>query len=339
MRVYFNIIKVNKLEKNCTVIVNPTAGRGRSTRYLPMLSDVLKEKYENITIKTTKKTKDATRFARIAAKNNEDIICMGGDGTINETINGIVPVKNSTSTFGFAPFGTVNDLARALHIPRSPKGAIRMLKNATKTKIDVGKINKRYFINVVAAGLIAETVGKVTIKEKTLFGSMAYFIKALQVINKQPSYRFRIEMKNGTIIQISSPLIAAMLTDSAGSFHNFMPTKDRNKGVIKLVLFKDFSWINTLKEAPKLITGEQFGPDTMTVIDVKKAHISIEDENTELLTNIDGEIGSEFPINIEVLPSRLSVFIPNNAEKENSTFNVPHLIEFLRKHLKLTYTE
>ena len=264
---------------------------------------------------------------------------MGGDGTINETINGIVPVKNSTSTFGFVPFGTVNDLARALHIPRSPKGAIRMLKNATKTKIDVGKINKRYFINVVAAGLIAETVGKVTIKEKTLFGSMAYFMKALQVINKQPSYRFKIEMKNGTIIQISSPLIAAMLTDSAGSFHNFMPTKDRNKGVIKLVLFKDFSWINTLKEAPKLITGEQFGPDTMTVIDVKKAHISIEDENTELLTNIDGEIGSEFPINIEVLPSRLSVFIPNNAEKENSTFNVPHLIEFLRKHLKLTYTE
>ena len=77
----------------------------------------------------------------------------------------------------------------------------------------------------------------------------------------------------------------------------------------------------------------------MTVIDVKKAHISIEDENTELLTNIDGEIGSEFPISIEVLPSRLSVFIPNNAEKENSTFNVPHLIEFLRKHLKLTYTE
>uniref|UniRef100_UPI0023EF8E6F diacylglycerol kinase family protein n=1 Tax=Dialister micraerophilus TaxID=309120 RepID=UPI0023EF8E6F len=82
---------MNKLEKNCTVIVNPTSGRGRSTRYLPMLSDVLKEKYENITIKTTKKTKDATRFARIAAKNNEDIICMCRDGTINETINGIVP--------------------------------------------------------------------------------------------------------------------------------------------------------------------------------------------------------------------------------------------------------
>lgn len=323
------------MKKNCTIIVNPTSGRERSMKYLPLLTEVLEEKYEILNIKKTEKSKDATRFAKAAAKNNEDIICMGGDGTINEVINGIVPVKNSTSTFGFVPFGTVNDLARALHIPRSPKGAIRMLKDANQTKIDVGRINKRYFINVVGAGLIAETVGKVTIKEKTLFGSMAYFMKGFQVLNKQPSYRFKIEMKNGTVIQISSPLMAAMLTDSAGSFHNFIPEKERNKGVIKLVLFKDFSWINTLKEAPKLITGEQFGPDFMTVIGVKKAHISIEDPNIELTTNVDGEIGPKFPIDIEILPSRLSVFVPNNKNEIESPFNVQHLFEVFRKHFNL----
>lgn len=63
---------------------------------------------------------------------------MGGDGTINEVINGMVPVR-SDSCFGFIPFGTVNDLARALHIPRSPQGAIRMLEQAKRTTIDVGK--------------------------------------------------------------------------------------------------------------------------------------------------------------------------------------------------------
>lgn len=327
------------MEKNCTIIVNPTSGRERSMRYLPTLTEVLEKKYKILNIKKTEKANDATRFARNAAKNNEDIICMGGDGTINEVINGMVPIKNSTSTFGFVPFGTVNDLARALHIPRSPKGAIRMLENATQTEIDVGRINKRYFINVVGAGLIAETVGKVTIKEKTLFGSMAYFMKGFQVINKQPSYRFRIELKNGTVIQISSPLMAAMLTDSAGSFHNFMPAKERNKGVIKLVLFKDFSWINTIKEAPKLITGEQFGPDFMTVIGIKKAHISIEDQDVELTTNVDGEIGPAFPIDLEILPSRLSVFVPNDKKELESPFNVQHLFEVFRKHLKIPYNE
>lgn len=58
-------------------------------------------------------------------------------------------------------------------------------------------------------------MSQVTIKEKTLFGSMAYFMKAFQVFPKQKSYHFRIEEKNGTVIQTTSPLIAGMLTDSA----------------------------------------------------------------------------------------------------------------------------
>ena len=79
-----------------------------------------------------------------------------------------------------------------------------MLEHAVKTKIDVGKINDRYFINVVAAGLISEAVSEVSIKEKTLFGSLAYFMKGMQVLNKQRSYHFKIEEENGTVIQVSS---------------------------------------------------------------------------------------------------------------------------------------
>ena len=238
----------------CTIIVNPTSGRERAPRYIPLLHTTLAKRYDNITIKLTEKAGDATEFARIAAEKGRDVICMGGDGTINEVINGMVPV-GSHSAFGFIPFGTVNDLARALHIPRSPQGAIRMLEHAVKTKIDVGKINDRYFINVVAAGLISEAVSEVSIKEKTLFGSLAYFMKGMQVLNKQRSYHFKIEEENGTVIQVSSPLIAAMLTDSAGSFRNLIPPEDRNKGIIKLCLFHDFAWLNAIRQAPKLLAG------------------------------------------------------------------------------------
>lgn len=151
--------------KRCLVIVNPTSGRERAPKYIPLLSSVLSKRYDDVSIKLTQKAGDAKSFARRAAEKNKDIICMGGDGTINEVINGMVPVR-SDSCFGFIPFGTVNDLARALHIPRSPQGAIRMLEQAKRTTIDVGKINDRYFINIVAAGLIPEAVSEVTIKEK-----------------------------------------------------------------------------------------------------------------------------------------------------------------------------
>lgn len=319
----------------CTVIVNPTSGRERAPKYIPLLHSVLSKRFEDITIKLTEKPGDATHFAEIAAKKGHDIICMGGDGTINETINGMVPVGGK-SAFGFIPFGTVNDLARALHIPRSPKGAIRMLETAVKTNIDVGKINDRYFINVVAAGLLSEAVGEVTIKEKTLFGSLAYFMKGMQVLNRQKSYHFRIEEDDGTVIQVSSPLIAAMLTDSAGSFRNLIPPEDRNKGVIKLCLFHDFEWLLAIRQAPKLLAGIQMGPDFVTVVSLKKAHISI-DENDVLWTNVDGDKGPKFPIDLEILPACLPVFVPKDARDD--TVHFPHFFNSVTPHIHFPWNE
>ncbi len=323
--------------RQCTVIVNPTSGRERAPRYIPLLHSTLAKRFDDITIKLTEKAGDASQFAKAAAMEGRDVICMGGDGTINEVINGMAPV-GSDSTFGFIPFGTVNDLARALHIPRSPQGAIRMLETAAKTHIDVGKINDQYFINVVAAGLIPEAVSEVSIKEKTLFGSLAYFMKGVQVLNKQKSYHFKIEEENGTVIQVSSPLIAAMLTDSAGSFRNLIPPEERNKGIIKLCLFHDFAWLNAIRQAPKLLAGFQMGPDFVTVVGVKKAHISIDDEE-DLWTNVDGDKGPKFPIDLEILPSRLPVFVPRHVDDTATHIPIPHFFEKVAPHIHFPWNE
>lgn len=321
---------VLKPSKRCVIIVNPTSGREKAPRYIPYMTSVLSEKYEDVTIKLTQKAGDAKNFARYAAEKNKDIFCMGGDGTINEVINGMVSVQ-SESSFGFVPFGTVNDLSQALRMPRSPKKVIDMFRRAEKKFLDVGKINDRYFINIVAAGLLPEAVSQVTIKEKTLFGSLAYFMKGFQVFAKQQSYQFTITEANGTVIQVSSPLIAAMLTDSAGSFRNLIPSTKKNNGVIKLALFHDFQWLRTIREAPKLLAGMQLGPEVLTVIAIKKAHISIEND-AKLCTNVDGDKGPCFPIDLEILPARLSVFVPNKDDEENILF--PHLLESVPPKLK-----
>lgn len=175
-----------------------------------------------------------------------------------------------------------------------------------------------------------------TIKEKTLFGSLAYFMKGFQALPKQHSYHFHIREENGTDIHISSPLVAAMLTDSAGSFRNLVPPEERNKGVIKLALFHNFQWLRTIREAPKLLTGLQLGPEILTVVGVKKAHISISNEE-ELITNVDGEKGPSFPIDLEILPDRLSVFVPEKIKEDNSLF--PHLLEGIQPKLRLPWAE
>ena len=319
-------------EGQCTIIMNPTAGHERAPKYLPLLQEVLEKRFKEVEVKITEKPGDATTFAREAALAGRDVICMGGDGTINETINGMVPV-DSPSTFGFIPFGTVNDLARALHIPRSPKGAIRMLETAVRTKIDVGKVNDRYFINVVAAGSISEAVGKVTIKEKTLFGSLAYFMKGATVLNKQKSYHFKVETDTGRKVKVTSTLIAAMLTDSAGSFHNLLPPEERNKGLIKLCLMHNFEWLWALKSAPKLLSGMQMGPDFLTVVSFKKAHLSIA-ENEPIATNVDGDLGPTFPLDLEIFPDRLTIFTPKDPVEDRGI-----LPKFSKMHVHLPWSE
>lgn len=309
--------------KRCLAIVNPTSGRERAAHFIPLLASVLSERYEDVSFKITQKPNDAKIFAQEAAMQHMDVICMGGDGTINEAINGIVPI-NSSSVFGFIPLGTVNDLARALHIPRTPKVAIEMLRTAKISHIDVGRANDRYFTNIVAAGLIPDAVSQVTIKEKTMFGSLAYFMKGMQVFPKQHPFHVVIEEDGKKPVHIESPLIAAMLTDSAGSFRILIPPEDRNNGVIKLALFHDFQFFRTLKEAPKLLTGVRLGKDILTIINFKKARISITGNNIPIHANIDGDYGAYFPIDLEIFPKRLPIFVPSKIKNESPLF--PHIL-------------
>lgn len=317
------------------IIINPTSGRERAPRYLPLLQEVLSRRYAHVITKETGGAGDATAFAREAAEHRFNIVCMGGDGTINEVINGMMQVESS-SVFAFIPFGTVNDLARALHIPRSPRGAIRMLETAEETRIDVGRVNGRYFINIVAAGLIPEAVSQVSIKEKTLFGSLAYFMKGIQALPRQKSYPFLIETEGGTAIRMNSPLMAAMLTDSAGSFRNLLPPEDRNKGVIKLALFRELDWLRLLRQGPLLLAGLQMGSDLLSVINVKKARISLTD-GSELGTNVDGDRGPSFPLDIEILPDRLPVFVP--LRRKNESLHAPYALKFIHDHFQRAIAE
>lgn len=317
------------------IIINPTSGRERAPRYLPLLQEVLARRYAHVITRETEKAGDASDFAKSAAERHYNIVCMGGDGTINEVINGMMQVE-SPSVFAFIPFGTVNDLARALHIPRSPRGAIRMLETAEETKIDVGRVNGRYFINIVAAGLIPEAVSQVSIKEKTLFGSLAYFMKGLQALPRQKSYRFLIETDGGASIRMESPLMAAMLTDSAGSFRNLLPPEDRNKGVIKLALFRDLDWLRLLRQGPMLLAGLQMGTELLSVINVKKARISLTD-GEELWTNVDGDRGPSFPLELEILPDRLPIFVP--LRRKNESLHAPYALAFIREHFRRAVAE
>ena len=248
------------------------------------------------------------KFAYEAAKNgHEAVFCMGGDGTVNETINGLAAAGTDVS-FGFVPLGTVNDLARALGIPLDPGQAIEMFETAVLLDLDIGKVNDRYFVSNVAAGAIPEAVEEVSVEQKTKLGPLAYFIEGGKALANQPMHRFRITVDEETFTQ-ESPLLLIALTNSIASFDRFMPQAEVDDGKMRMVVFKEFSLLDSLKILPQLIMGELKNSDTVIYRTFKHATVAIADGD-KLITNVDGDEGPAFPLEIAILPSFIKVYGP-----------------------------
>ena len=295
----------------CILIVNPTAGKEKAKYYKTDLVSQLRTMFEVVELRETTKAGDATAWAKEASEKGYDaVFSMGGDGTLNETVNGLARAGQAVN-FGFIPLGTVNDLARALHIPLQPEEAIAALKDSKLVKVDIAKVNDRYFVNTIAAGAMPEAVGNVSIEQKPRLGPMAYFLTGIKALQSRETSLFKIESELGVEVR-RSPLIVAMLTNSVGSFNNIAPLAKVDDGTIWLAVFKEFNYLDILKIIPEILAGLPINSEYMTLQQVKKVRISVVDDE-KLTTNMDGDKGPDFPLELTVLPSFLTVYVPRKV--------------------------
>ena len=118
-------------------------------------------------------------FCKQACQEHYDsVFAMGGDGTVNEAINGLSE-QPYIPKFGFFPLGTVNDLARALHLSMGPLEAIAGFDTNRLVDLDIGRINNRYFMNEVEIGVLSESMNYVESEDKTKLKKYAYYLSAV----------------------------------------------------------------------------------------------------------------------------------------------------------------
>ncbi|MFD1776966.1 diacylglycerol/lipid kinase family protein [Paenibacillus rhizophilus] len=141
---------------------------------------ILRDKGYEVMINETAKERDATLFCITAYEEGYDlVVSIGGDGTLHETINGLSG-QGHLPKLGIVPLGTVNDFARALQIPQGPEQAIRTLTSSRVKTVDIGRLNDRLFVNVVAAGSLAESVSSVSSEDKSRLGAFAYIKEGIK---------------------------------------------------------------------------------------------------------------------------------------------------------------
>lgn len=139
------------MSKQVLLLVNPKAGKGKVQKRIPVIKKDLEKTGYNVELIHTKSNYSAKDIITEYNKHLDIVICCGGDGTINDMINGVMELEEKPQV-SFIPLGTINDFARTIGLFRLRFFLPEILKKYNKRKTDIGKFNDKYFNYVAAFG-------------------------------------------------------------------------------------------------------------------------------------------------------------------------------------------
>ncbi|KON85593.1 lipid kinase [Sporosarcina globispora] len=298
--------------KRARIIYNPTSGREIFKRHLPEVLQKLERAGYETSCHATTGEGDAINAARTAVERRFDlVIAAGGDGTINEVVNGLAE-QEYRPRLGIIPTGTTNDFARALHIPRDVEAAADIIVKGDTIPVDIGRINEKYFINIAGGGRLTELTYEVPSKLKTMIGQLAYYLKGIEMLPSIRSTEVSIEF-DGKIFEGEVMLFLVGLTNSVGGFEKLAPDSSINDGLFSLLILKKTNLPDFIRIATLAIRGEHVKDSN--VIYTQANRIKVQSKEKVQL-NLDGEFGGLLPAEFVNLYRHLEVFVPIDQIRE-----------------------
>lgn len=294
--------------KKARIIYNPTSGREAFKRELPTVMERLEIAGYETSAHATTGEGDATEAAKVAVERRFDlVVAAGGDGTINEVINGLAE-QDHRPRLGIIPTGTTNDFARALCIPRDIEKAVDVILAGQSMLLDIGRVNEHYFVNIAGGGKLTELTYDVPSKLKTMLGQLAYYVKGIEMLPSLKPIRTRIEY-DGTIVDDDIMLFLVSNTNSVGGFEKLAPDARLDDGYFDLLILKKINLAEFVRLATLALRGAHL--EDKRIIYTQARHISVEtDEKMQL--NIDGEYGGRLPGEFKNLQQHIECFVPED---------------------------
>ena len=235
------------------------------------------------------------------------VFVAGGDGSINEVVNGLMNCKHKVP-LGVIPAGTSNDFARSLGFPSEYEKCINLLANMQMEDVDVGCVNGRYFINVCGAGLFTNVSQTVNIDLKNLIGKMAYYLKGAGQLPSFRPFKLRVE-GNGEVYEDNFILFLVLNSGSAGGF-KLATDAALDDGLYDFVGIRQVSLPEMTLLLVRMLKGEHL--KDKSVLHLQSNHFLISSENIQddlRESDVDGESGPLLPLEIDVKPKALSLIV------------------------------
>lgn len=286
------------LQKEILVILNPSA-RGEKAR---LLKDNLESLSNHASIRLTSGPHDASRMARQAVEEGfGTIVAAGGDGTINEIINGLA---GSPTRLGILPLGTVNVLARELGLPLDFESAWNVILNGSSRSIDLATVNDTWFVQMAGIGLDAQTIKETTREFKKLFGPMSYVFNATRIAH-QKAPKIILEFDDGSTAEGSFCLIGNGRF-YGGSFPFFEIARN-DDGLLDVCLFEKQSLMDVTRYFTRILSRTLGSCRDVHYRQVRSLKATAPET---VHTEVDGEFHSSLPATFTCHPHALNVIVP-----------------------------
>jgi diacylglycerol kinase (ATP) len=291
------------------VIYNPSSGKETvQQKMFQIAKEFLVDEDISITFISTKKQGDAVEAAKAACADGYDlIIACGGDGTINEVVNGIMHSPCKTK-LAILPSGTVNDFGTYMGIPTSVNGFITMLKNKKTALVDVGKANDRYFINVISGGAFTNIAHEIPSETKSIFGKYAYYFQAAIEIPTQIYKSHHLHIKTETeSLNLEALVFMVSNTPSIGGMKKLSPDAKYDDGLFDVVIIEKAPPFALLEIFSGFASGDHVNHPSVHYF--KSSQIAIDAEE-EIIMDIDGEYGFTTPVDIKIIRKAIELLVP-----------------------------
>ena len=299
------------MSKRLLLLLNPFAGQKRANRYLPDIIRLYNDRGYECVVYVTAGPGDATLYLQEHGTEFDHVVCIGGDGTLNETIAGIVESGDDCPPVGYIPAGTTNDYANSLGLSHDILTAAVDAVDGWLCRFDLGSFNGRNFIYTASCGAFARTSFTTPQTAKNLLGHLAYILEGLRDLPTLKPIHAWVNTED-RMLEGDYIFIGVTNSLSVGGIVKLDPDLVRlNDGLFEVMLVKFPMVPGRLAEIIRALTTNDMPSEEIEFFTAERVHIETEDMVQWTLDGERGDSGRSF--DIVNLYNRFPMILPERS--------------------------
>ena len=238
------------------------------------------------------------------------VLIAGGDGTINHIVN-LMKCRGIDVPIAVLPTGTANDFAKLLGVPTDIAAACKRILNGEIVSIDLGRVNDRYFVNVFSSGLFTDISQRTPTVLKNTFGKLAYYMSGIGELPNFRKMQIRVENEGKEVYNGPALMFFVFNGQTAGNL-KIAYLSDATDGLLDVLIIKGDNIVETIRMVTAFLRrpNDHYPKD---IVHIRSCDLQISSERNES-TDMDGESGPSFPLQITCEPGGLKVLMPQEKK-------------------------